>query len=794
MMKKILLLVFVLLAPYVSTYSQERASAFPVPKDSLPDLWVISIDMSASMKESKGGSDKFYRMVPEKVDAMVTQYYESLEKARFILLSSGMMMNELRSSSPSFAHTYGLKYVPKAFDMILIRSLSDATTYPVIRRRIEAICDSGDNFNYERSFASLARPVSMYYLIHREQIDFSKYRNIYHVEVTDDGETNDQWSIEHNFLRKHYPEHFKEVNRLLPSIACSRFDFISEKSGNFEEVTSSREQPYVYLTRYLTYEEGHPDSVQAVDSLVDVRNYHNRHFTLRMKPRSDSVHFVVIDTCRVNGHPVAVNRYLYPSDSVTVSYDKSFGNFFHNTVSINGSYQEEYTDRILGRRYRAVPFSDEMDGSFVSAETKSTESLILFMLAALLVALIALIIIRRNHVVLSIFVNGKCYRIKQKAMAQMRNDSFTILTVYCEEDVITNTHFYKGEGVSVLERDASLSESNEWGELKDNDLLIKSHRRLAPVFPDVVYDVKEDGREFIVSEISSDNDGDEIQFSYADRLSHNLIIKIARETGVKNQVAAGDNAILQLNAGMLASFISSTDAEGKYKPFNNVLVNIIHKQTLGGDYKNDYAILNIFDFNSRHTANRIFLRYCLVCFFDSAQIKEEDAAGKLVAVARFVLHSEHLKMGSVNINLDDKPGCGNVDVDISPMLSYLYLLKKGENRILYSPFADGRQPLSDGSFGLTNKTVKVFPKCTMTLLNLPFKYKHPERKIDGPNKVVYNKIYRETEVLTFLGNDRVRFLNVERDWASGIRSTCLDGSTYRAWPLTTIMDDLSKQK
>lgn len=748
------------------------------------------IDMSGSMKSGRN-----LTVIPEKVHTIVTEHCKNLDNARFVLLGTGMMMSDLRGSSPSFAHTYGLRYEPKEFESLLIRSLSEATAYPEAKRMVETICRDGRNFKYERSFASLARPISVYYLIKQEQFDFSQYRDIYHIEVTDDGETNDQWSLEYNFLRKHYPEHFKNVNSILPSIACSRFDFLSKQSGNFEEIFSSREQPYVYLTQYFTYEDDHPDAVLSVDSLVEVSDFHDRHLTLRMRPGNDNLHFVVIDTCRLNGHPLAVNQYLYPSGSVDVPYEKSVVNALSNTLYVDGSYQEEYNDRILGRRYRVVPFHGEIADSFVSVETKSIEKTGLYILGALLLALIILTILRRNLVALCILVNGKCYRIKYKAMLKLRNDSYTLLTVHFKDDVITNTHFYIRRGISVKDLDASALGGKEREELNHNGILIKSSRKLTPVFPDVVYDVKANGREIIVSELSGENDGDEIQFSYANRLSHNLIVRIVDDSAAKNEAVAGDNALLQLNTRMISSFISSMGPDDKrHALFNNVLVNIIRKNTLGGDYVDDYAILNIFDFNSRNTANRIFLRYSLVCFFDSGRIAVKDVYGKLVSVARYVLRSERQKMGFFDVNLDDKPEKGDIEVDISPMSSYLYLLKKGKSRLVYSPFADGKQPLSDGSFGLTNKTVKVYPKCKMILLNLPFKYRHPEMEKDGPNGEVFDKVFRESEVLTFLGNDKVRFLNVEMDWSLGDRTTWMGGITYRAWSFDAIMNGLSKQK
>ena len=77
-----------------------------MPKDSLPDLWVITLDISGSMK----GEQK-YSKIPDGFKAIVEKNGGNKTNNRFILLGSGMTFDELRSSHEGFAKKFDLHYV-----------------------------------------------------------------------------------------------------------------------------------------------------------------------------------------------------------------------------------------------------------------------------------------------------------------------------------------------------------------------------------------------------------------------------------------------------------------------------------------------------------------------------------------------------------------------------------------------------------------------------------------------------------------------------------------------------------
>ncbi len=787
-MKNFLGFLFIVFSVSLSLKAQEMPSVRPTPIDSLPDLWIVTLDQTGSMTQSDVSVN--LKDVSWKLNSLVSRYGNT-EKDAFVLQGFGADKATILNVNRDYKNYSDTELVSYLIHDIPASGLSFEAT----KRRIQEVYGSSNSFRYDMSFTALIRPLSVYSIAKNGKIDFSQYRNIYSVLITDNGDSNDQWMRDYNWSKKYIDKHFVFFTKILPMVASSEFDFSSRKSGKFNEIETFSEKPFYFMTQYVTYEEKHPSKILAAESLVEVSNFHDNKLTLEMKPCGDSIAFVYVKNCFVNGHPISVNQYLYYGDTIPVGFDTVCTNTFNNKVSVDGTYQELYTDRILGQRYRTVPFSGKMTANFITAETKNKESHGLKIFAALLLAIIAFAIIWRNLVVLSIFVNGKCYSIRRKMMKKLKNDSFTLLTVHHDEKEITNTHFFKGKGISVEKKDVSSVECKvarkHLDALKSSGILVKSFRRLTIVSHDIDYE-DENGGKVVAFDYDLEDRGGQIQISYTNKLSHNLVIQFLTDSDVKAYVRE-DNPLMQLNNRMLASSISMAnfDEEGERiaKPCNNVLVNIIHQEVVGG--KSDYAILNIFDYNSRNLANRIFLRYSLVCYFHRGQITEKNVAENMIRVARFVLKSEKLEMGTVRINVNDKMQNSDIEVDVSPMLTYLYLVMKGKGYLAYSPFADGRQPLADGRLGLSNKTVKVIPNTTMTLLNLPFKYSHPEMKVNGPTTEVFDKVYRTNEVLTFLGNDKIKFHNVERDWSLGVPFETKDGKTYRSWSLDTIIDDSS---
>ena len=120
-----------------------------------------------------------------------------------------------------------------------------------------------------------------------------------------------------------------------------------------------------------------------------------------------------------------------------VKFDSTFVNHVPNKVYAAGSYQEQYQDRILGQRYRKVDYYGEFADGFVSVETKvarqQCQKTIIWSIVGILVAILVFVRFWRNIEVLIIFVNGKRWSIKRKAMNKLKNDDFTLVTVVCND-------------------------------------------------------------------------------------------------------------------------------------------------------------------------------------------------------------------------------------------------------------------------------------------------------------------------------------------------------------------------
>lgn len=778
----ILLWLFAFLVPLAGQEPlfEERA----MPKDSLPDLWIVTIDMSKSMLSCRDGLS----LVPEKTKSMIL--CNNSAKGRtdtYVLQLSGSDKNQLLVKNRD-----SKTYEDKSLVSDLIHKTTVFGNLDELITRLKQNVGSSALFEYDMSFTSLVRPLSVYELTLGENIDFCNYRKIYHVLITDDGDINDQWMQDYKWMRKWCPKNFSRYNEILTAVACSEFDFTSRKAGKFIELQSNTVQPRIYLTEYVTYQNDNPVNHLQTESLVTVSDFHDNRITLKMKPCGDSVNFVYVDTCRVNGHAVPVNRYVYLGDTIIVQYDKNFAKTFQNVVTIEGSYQEIYKDRILGLRYRKVPYGGELFGFFVPEETKAVERQCLRAVALLLLAILIFVRRWRECVVLKIYVNGKCMRIRRKAMNKLKNEDFFLVTVLCDNYGMPDALFYNGKGISVEDD----NQTEKWG----HTLKIRSFHELS-IDSSMFRPNKKDGFDKIdfdpdVILKNSDEQPIKAQFSYANRLSHNLIISFEKKRDF--EMKSEENKLRDCNIEMLARYYEERALEINNLR-NNVQVNIIRKGTfndiLGDDYKLDYAILNIYDLNCRNRANHIFLRCSIVCNFDGNQ-SDAYVTKELLQVAKEkILKSEKQELGFFDMvayreKPEDETG---VEVDVSPMLTYLYLLKEGKEgkkvkrrkcRLVYSPFVDGRPPFLDGRPGLPNKTVKIYPNSVMTLLNLPFKYQNPAANKNLGDKETFNPRRKKTETLYFKGADKIGFLDdKEHNYSKGR----LEGGVTNTWSLDSLV-------
>ena len=771
-LKKISILWFILWVSTISGICQTNLSfSKQTPKDSLPDLWIVTIDCSGSMR------DMDFHIIPQKYDSIVTTNQINTAQDKVLVLTSGMSKDELWSADADSARRHNLTPFDNTFDRLLIKQKSDLLSYNQSVVLIKKLCSERRSFCYNWSFTSLVRPLTIYTLTSRKVV-FLNYNNIYHVFITDDGDPNDQWSNDYKHLKK-YRKSFEEVNNILPSVASSDFDFITKKTGKFTEITSDENQPRLYLTKYETYDEGNPETVYPIDSLLTVGEFHNDWFTLEFNNNLRSnIDFIYVDKYTINGHDIEVNEYIYPAAYILCNIEKNEALTLNNRITINGHYQETYNDRVLGKRHRTIPIIGELSKNYTSIETISLAKKCLTVLVILVLCLMAFIMIRRNLYVLNVYLCGKRYSIKKKAMNKLKYDDYNLVKIVCDKKN-TQIYFYKDRGIYVVDNvkitDSANKElyiairgdfTNYNSHLLHDVMAIKKLLKVGKYRFSLLFLLGYKIHRFEYDDVA---DEETIGFEYLPGLLHTLTISINHSIEIHSFAT---NSLQETNLRMLACY-QQQNADKIKSVRNNVMVNIM-ATTNTHNYKFNYAALNIFDTNSQHSANRIFLRYSLMCFFDISEgMTYNQVSAKLVEVAKHVLKREKQTIGTIEEtpNFEDYDCKPSVTVDVSPMLSYIYLRTSQQSRMIYSPFTDGK-------INLANKQVEIYPRKYMELLNFPIRCK----SVIHVNRIAttFDARSQRYETLQFLGNDLVVFNRTQLDFSYGHPEQCFDGTTYYA--------------
>lgn len=742
-----------------------------IPKDSLPNLWIVCIDMSASM-----ASCKELPSIPDLVQSFLACDSLKGENDVYILQKSGADKDRLlKANENNKAYNDNDLVSDLIHDRQVFGRLED------LMATLRQIVASRSSFGFNMSFTSLVRPLSIYELTMNHDVDFIKFNKVYHVLITDDGDINDQWMQDYKWMKKWAIKHFRRYNEILPTIACSEFDFSSRRSGKFVEIQASdQQQPRVYLTQYITYQDIHPNRALPADSLIAVSDFHDHCLILSMPSCDSTINMLYVNSCLVNDNAIPIDRYLYRGDSLNVEYDKSYVKARRNRIAVDGSYQETYQDSVLGLRYRTVDIAEgALNDSFVTIENKAKDFHRLCLLLGLLVVAIIAFFIWRDLDVLEIFANGKHWSIKRKAMDRLRNDAYVLLKVIYDETSVTDALFFNGYGVTV---------KNDKTQKGGKTLVIKSKfRSLAPTYNNVQHYENASNTEITI-DFNDDRPDKKVAFPYASWLSHDLVIQFEPKSLPVREEAG--NPLRERNLNMLAHWyemhrkqISTT--------YNNMMVNVIGKEVMGDHNNKDYAILNIFDLNGQNSAGHIYLRYSLACHFDSGRNSVQQVTDRLINIGLGVLKKERQRKGFVGraANVESQWTDSVVLVDVSPMLSYLYLIdnRSGRSRMAYSPF-------SDGDLELKAKTVRLYPNSDMTLLNLPIKQTHLKGMIDWPMTLHLRRCRRKSGVMSFLGSDEVSLLGSTMNCSYGTKSFELNAvNDDYFWAINHLLFEKHKQ-
>ena len=753
-MRKLFTIIVSLFMLACSLMGQEVIEERAVPKDSLPDLWIVTVDMSGSMTWSSVRPNLAY--VPDSLDVLVSAFGNK-EKDRFVLFGSGAEIDNL-SRVGQDKKTYSDK---ELIDFLIHEKNLTPVDFSLIRNAIQKICNNLSEFSYGMSFTSLVRPLTIYSLAKVKEFDFLPYGRIYHVLVTDDGDVNDQWMQDYKWMKKRARKHFLCFNEILPTVASSEYDFTSRKSGKFiEKKAFDKKQPHVYLTQYVTFQEANPDCLVALDSLFEVVELRDDRLKLQMGPCGDSVKMVYVASCKINGHVVEVNQYLYRNDTLEVAFDKSFVNAFHNSVFVSGNYQELYRDRVLGLRYRVVPREGDFPKNYVTSETRAVESIIIGALVVALLLALLFVLVWRNVIVLKVFVDGKRYNVKGKALAKMKHGKCNLMTLVHKDERIQRVFFYKGKGVSVEDDDSKTL--GDWGmqiyTIKKIELsgAASSCRK---------------GMYYVNKFICVDKD---IELRYSNNLV--LFIRLIQEHA-RNQ-SFDTNPLQRRNLEMLAHYYEE-HSEKILPVYNNAMVNVIKGSTVVEDCSHDYLALNIFDLNCQQSADRIYLRYSLM-FLLKNKAAIEALTQKILNLAGCILKNERQKFGHFDKKAYDDNDRLQSDILVraSAMLNYVYLKNGEKKRMVYSPF-DGEH-------------IEPFSKKIRTGRGVVSIAHSPIRTSWMCNEVSCTS-YGLRNLITFLGNDKIEIMDEEKDFAYGhLLCNGMESGAYYALDLDEFFSVITK--
>ena len=713
--------------------------------DSLGDIWVITIDNTYSMSR-RGGKSIDMDAVGKGVEQRIvnSNAFDSINwgKDRFLILKSGIGDGTKRR----FVDTQFIKHT----DTVL-HSYENKGNFA---GDIGNILAHGDYNNYV-SFVSQMRLLSLC-----KALDFisdnglqNKYRYINIVTISDDAvDQHDQWSTDYRTLKECCPDKVEYLSGLARKYIYNPLNGWGGGEMNLGWSDETR-LPHIWLYHYVTSEGRLKMDTSNVYVDVVARDGKRLQFNVMEGETVPCLYW--IDSVCVNKNVIKIDRHFTDSLTINAEYENDLIN---NVVAVYGKAQFEYNDSLLGPHYRVV--------DFVQHTTSMPRHLSITLNVLALVAILGVILfilLWFNLVVLRIYANGKRLNVKWYAMNRLRHDDFTLLALILNPEGKTDAVFYKGQGFSIKNDNKTNTD--------EKVAYIKSLRRLTPEYKDLFVEENRSSKNFRI-EFDEETTNQFFSFQYSNRLSHKLVIKFER---VESCSVESSNILQERNLRMLASYYEqNADKINSLK--NNVMVNIIGRETLGADYNEDYAVLNIFDLNSQNASNRIFLRFSLMCFFDRNSVNVKDVRTKLLNLARYVLKSERQSNGHfAELAFSQKQySDSGIKVDVSPFLSYLYLVKKGKNRLVYSPFRDGK-------LGLAVKTIDVFSNANMVLMNLPIKFKYPENRIEDPSKIELGKNYHKTENLVFLGNDTIKFMDKEKRWGYGNPVPFHAGITYYSW-------------
>ena len=300
-----------------------------VDKDSLSNLWIVTIDASGSMVWD---ANKRYRIKQKyKISQQVIQRLQKYDlewiadidyaKDHFLFFTSGLLkgrhfdirkLNTIAALDSSFIHLS---------DTTLLSFKNQAEFRASLAQHIEK-----PTYSYQFSLVSLIRIFSLVkaqkYL--QKQDITQDFNKIFLLSITDDADQNDQWLTDYKNVKKYAPAKLPEINATIDRYVFNPFNANTQGTGKFTELFYDNAIPHIILYEYSTL-QAQNDTIKT-SNLLEVQALSEDTVAIALtleKLAGNHIDFVQVDSLYVNGSGSSINTRLLKS-APTVSSKASF--------------------------------------------------------------------------------------------------------------------------------------------------------------------------------------------------------------------------------------------------------------------------------------------------------------------------------------------------------------------------------------------------------------------------------------------------------------------------------------
>jgi len=327
--------------------------------DSLGNIWIITVDKSGSMLWNNQQQYTYANRIPI-ASSVARRLVEkpifnniNYDRDRFIFFNSGILqvvdLNQLKSQSrfdTSFIHHT---------DATLHSFKDQKSLITHVQRQLER----GD-YVYTYSFVSQIRLFSII-----KGLDFVKEKNLtdnfnhlWLITITDDADQNDQWMNDFKTVKKFAPKKIADVNELTTKYLYNPFNSKSDisKSGTLnEKYIDESEIPHINFYEYKTTQSATAvaNNVNSFLSIQAVKDYAVNLSIVKKHFENDSIFFYYIESIVIDDSIYTAKKYF--TDTITIPTKLKNG-FNSNKILVNGYFQVQYTDSILGNHFKKYEF------------------------------------------------------------------------------------------------------------------------------------------------------------------------------------------------------------------------------------------------------------------------------------------------------------------------------------------------------------------------------------------------------------------------------------------------------